>query len=72
MGTLKESLQSELSTEEVSKGRLFLLSCTTQVWKSELPSFLSRSTPSFVESKGVYVIFESAYDLESELSRLGI
>ncbi|KAF2607933.1 hypothetical protein F2Q68_00043460 [Brassica cretica] len=72
MGTLKKSPKSELSTEEVARGRLPLLSCATQVWKSELPSFLSRSTPSFVESKGVYVIFESAYDLEAELSKLGI
>ncbi|KAF2607931.1 hypothetical protein F2Q68_00043462 [Brassica cretica] len=55
MGTLKKSPRSELSTEEVARGRLLLLSCATQVWKSELPSFLSRSTPSFVESKGVYV-----------------
>ncbi|CAN6803242.1 unnamed protein product, partial [Brassica oleracea] len=31
-----------------------------------------RRRPSFVESKGVYVIFESAYDLEAELSKLGI
>ncbi|KAL0661137.1 hypothetical protein Bca4012_097974 [Brassica carinata] len=72
MGTLKKSPKSELWTEEVARGRLLLLSCATQVWKSELPSFLSRSTPSFVESKGVYVIFESASDLEAELSKLGI